>query len=79
MMFNDKGWIVGDANARGSTRIANATEHATVWRHGVITDLGTLGGPNSSIGFVARPSNTGLIAGQPGDPRTWGVTLKAAF
>jgi iron complex outermembrane receptor protein len=25
------------------------------------------------------PSNTGLIAGQPGDPRTWGVTLKAAF
>ena len=25
------------------------------------------------------PSNTGLIAGQPGDPRTWGVTLKASF
>lgn len=25
------------------------------------------------------PSNTGLIAGQPGDPRTWGVTLRAAF
>lgn len=25
------------------------------------------------------PGATGLIAGQPGDPRTWGVTLKAAF
>lgn len=25
------------------------------------------------------PSNTGLIVGQPGDPRTWGVTLRAAF
>ncbi|RAK64975.1 TonB-dependent receptor [Phenylobacterium kunshanense] len=25
------------------------------------------------------PSNTGLIVGQPGDPRTWGVTLKSAF
>ncbi len=25
------------------------------------------------------PSNVGLIAGQPGDPRTWGATLKAKF
>jgi iron complex outermembrane recepter protein len=25
------------------------------------------------------PSSTGLIVGQPGDPRTWGVTLRAAF
>ncbi len=29
--------------------------------------------------LAVGPSNTGLIAGQPGDPRTWGVTLKAAF
>jgi len=29
--------------------------------------------------LVVGPSNTGLIAGQPGDPRTWGVTVKAAF
>lgn len=29
---------------------------------------------------LAVPSgNTGLIVGQPGDPRTWGVTFKAAF
>ena len=25
------------------------------------------------------PSNTGLVVGQPGDPRTFGVTLKAAY
>ncbi len=25
------------------------------------------------------PSNTGLIVGQPGDQRTWGVTLRASF
>ena len=23
--------------------------------------------------------NTGLIVGQPGDPRTWGATIKARF
>ena len=29
---------------------------------------------------LAVPSgNTGLIVGQPGDPRTWGLTLKAEF
>lgn len=29
---------------------------------------------------LAVPSgNTGLIAGQPGDPRTWGLTIKAEF
>jgi iron complex outermembrane receptor protein len=29
--------------------------------------------------LAVGPSNTGLIAGQPGDPRTWGVTLRASF
>ncbi|WP_367272098.1 TonB-dependent receptor [uncultured Caulobacter sp.] len=29
--------------------------------------------------LAVGPSNTGLIAGQPGDPRTWGVTVRAAF
>src|SRR5690606_23851505 len=29
--------------------------------------------------LAVGPSNTGLIAGQPGDPRTWGGTLKASF
>jgi len=29
--------------------------------------------------LAVGPSNTGLIAGQPGDPRTYGLTLKASF
>lgn len=67
--INDSGWIVGDSNYPGtwvdprSGFSAALTEHATAWRDGKITDLGTLGGPNSSIGFVARPNNTGLISG----------------
>jgi probable HAF family extracellular repeat protein len=57
--INNKGWVVGDANLTG-----NANEHATVWRDGMITDLGTLGGPNSSIGFIgAKPNDKGLIVG----------------
>jgi probable HAF family extracellular repeat protein len=40
--INNSGWLTGDANLAG-----DQTEHATVWHHGVITDLGTLGGPNS--------------------------------
>lgn len=56
---NNKGWVVGDANLTG-----NDNEHATLWRDRVITDLGTLGGPNSSIGFIgASPNDTGLIIG----------------
>ena len=29
--------------------------------------------------LATTPNNTGLIAGQPGDPRTYGLTLKADF
>lgn len=29
--------------------------------------------------LATTPGNTGLIAGQPGDPRTYGITLKAEF
>ena len=84
---NDLGWVVGDANyphtwtdGRNSYP-RNTTEHATLWRNGQITDLGTLGGPNSSIGFVAKPNNTGLISGNAQndqvDPNgeNWGVNF----
>ncbi len=29
--------------------------------------------------LATTPGNTGLIAGQPADPRTWGLTLRAEF
>jgi probable HAF family extracellular repeat protein len=74
---NNRGWVVGDANVP-----SNNNEHATVWREGVITDLGTLGGPNSSIGFIgADPNDSGLITGNAQtavlDPlgEYWGVNF----
>jgi len=41
---NNRGWVTGAANLPGDT-----TEHAALWRNGVITDIGTLGGPDSFI------------------------------
>lgn len=40
--INDKGWITGASTLRGSK-----SSHAALWRAGRLTDLGTLGGPNS--------------------------------
>ena len=40
--ISNQGWVAGAANLTGDT-----TGHATLWRNGAITDLGTLGGPNS--------------------------------
>jgi probable HAF family extracellular repeat protein len=54
---NNRGWVSGGANLTGDT-----TQHAALWRNGMITDLGTLGGPNS---FVNGPmkNERGEIAG----------------
>ena len=46
---NNKGWVAGAANLTGDT-----TGHAALWRNGAITDLGTLGGPNSFINFPVK-------------------------
>jgi probable HAF family extracellular repeat protein len=56
--INNRSWVVGDANLTG-----DQTEHAALWRNGAITDLGTLGGPNSGVGYPARTDERGLIAG----------------
>src|SRR5579864_6166554 len=54
---NNKGLVSGAANLSGDT-----TEHAVVWRNGVITDLGTLGGPDSFINAPVK-NDGGEIAG----------------
>jgi len=41
----------------------NTTEHATVWIYGKTIDLGTLGGPNSSVAWSSVKNANGLIAG----------------
>lgn len=54
---NNRGWVMGVANVTGDT-----AEHASLWRNGVITDLGTLGGVNSNVDFPVK-NDSGLIAG----------------
>jgi len=41
---NDRGWVAGRSNLLG-----NQARHATLWRDGALTDLHTLGGPNSAV------------------------------
>lgn len=53
---NNKGWVAGGANLTGDTTI-----HAALWRNGVVTDLGTLGGADSFVGLAK--SERGQIAG----------------
>jgi probable HAF family extracellular repeat protein len=54
--INDRGWVVG-----GSTLAGGQSGHATLWRDGAITDLGSLGGPNSLA--LGVKDNRGLVAG----------------
>src|ERR1700735_2661324 len=56
--INNRGWVMGAANLPGNT-----TEHATLWLYGKTIDLGTLGGPNSSVAWTGVNNNGGLIAG----------------
>jgi probable HAF family extracellular repeat protein len=53
---NDDGLVAGYSN------LADGRRHATAWFQGLRTDLGTLGGPNSSVAWPVKNTN-GLIAG----------------
>jgi probable HAF family extracellular repeat protein len=55
-VINDRGWVPGLSTLSGDQSV-----HAFLWRDGVMTDLGTLGGPNS-LQIVSK-DNRGLIAG----------------
>lgn len=57
--INNKGWVAGFSNLPN-----NQSQHAFLWRSGEITDLGTLGGPNSVVFAALAKSNRGDIAGQ---------------
>jgi uncharacterized membrane protein len=54
--INDQSW------AAGYSRLPNRNRHATLWRSSLLTDLGTLGGPNSSVTWNVK-NTAGIIVG----------------
>jgi probable HAF family extracellular repeat protein len=55
--INNRGWLAGYSNLTG-----NQSRHAALWRDGALTDLGTLGGPNSNVTWSVK-SDSGIVAG----------------
>src|SRR5216110_3060234 len=54
--INDQSWV------SGYSRMADRNRHATLWRNSALTDLGTLGGPNSSVTWNVK-NTAGIIVG----------------
>jgi len=54
--INDQSW------AAGYSRLPDRNRHATLWRNDALTDLGTLGGPNSSVTWNVK-NTSGIIVG----------------
>jgi uncharacterized membrane protein len=54
--INDQSWVAG------YSRQPDRNRHATLWRSSLLTDLGTLGGPNSSVAWNVK-NTAGIIVG----------------
>jgi probable HAF family extracellular repeat protein len=72
---NDRGWVAGRSNLPG-----NQSRHATLWRSGALTDLGTLGGPNSAVLWPVK-NLRGIVTGisQTNEPDPLGETWSCGF
>jgi probable HAF family extracellular repeat protein len=55
--INNRGWVAGSSNLAG-----DQVQHAALWRGSVLTDLGTLGGPNSGVLWPVK-NDRGLVSG----------------
>jgi len=71
--INDQSWVAG------YSRLPNRNRHATVWRSSLLTDLGTLGGPNSSVTWNVK-NTAGIIVGisQTATPEPLGESWSSA-
>src|SRR5215469_3694173 len=71
--INDQTWVSGYA------RLPDRNRHAALWRNSLLTDLGTLGGPNSSVTFNVK-NIAGIIVGisQTGDSQLLGESWSSA-
>jgi probable HAF family extracellular repeat protein len=54
--INDQSWVAG------YSRLPDRNRHAILWRNSLLTDLGTLGGPNSSVTWNVK-NTQGIIVG----------------
>src|SRR6476660_8388801 len=54
--INDQSWVAG------YSRLPDRNRHATLWRNDALTDLNTLGGPNSSVTWNVK-NTAGIIVG----------------
>jgi probable HAF family extracellular repeat protein len=55
--INNRAWVAGSSNLTG-----DQAQHAALWRDGSVTDLGTLGGPNSGVLWPVK-NDRGMITG----------------
>src|SRR5256714_14624399 len=71
--INDQSWVAG------YSRLPDRNRHATLWRNGALTDLGTLGGPNSSVTWNVK-NTAGILVGisQTADPQLLGESWSSA-
>jgi probable HAF family extracellular repeat protein len=71
--INDQSW------AAGYSRLPNRNRHAALWRSNLLTDLGTLGGPNSSVTWNVK-NTQGIVVGisQTADPEPLGEAWSSA-
>jgi probable HAF family extracellular repeat protein len=71
--INDQSWV------SGYSRQPDRDRHATLWRNGALTDLLTLGGPNSSVTWNVK-NTAGIIVGisQTADPQLLGESWSSA-
>src|SRR5512133_2761976 len=72
---NNQSWVAGFSRLTG-----NQVRHAALWRNGSLSDLGTLGGPNSSVTWNVK-NTQGIIVGisQTADPEPLGEAGRSAF
>ena len=71
--INDQSW------AAGYSRLPDRNRHATLWRSGLLSDLNTLGGPNSSVTWNVK-NTAGIIVGisQTATPEPLGESWSSA-